>query len=99
MVQRGSSLAGGFLRRHVGRVHSNLGVAAPEPLHTAAGVDKDPADTSVALSTDVELNSFVIEFFDSSQLGDARDGTGVDPFSISAESVIVTQIQKFSEHG
>lgn len=57
----------------------------------AAGIDQDPRVTFVALAPDVVLGSFDIQFSDSSQLGDALDGTGVDPFSISAESVSVTQ--------
>ncbi len=57
----------------------------------ATGVDLDPALTSVALAPSVILRQFEIEFLDTSQLGDARDGTGVDAITVNADSVTVTQ--------
>ena len=54
------------------------------------GVDKNSAETQVALEGEV-LSNFTIQFVDSFRVGDPRDGTGIDPASISADSVVVTQ--------
>ena len=55
----------------------------------ALGLDQDPASSVVALSPLANLELFEIEFQDTSQLGGAFDGTGVDPASL--DNVVVLQ--------
>jgi len=57
----------------------------------AEGIDENPAETIVSLDPENTLESFEIQFFDSSQLGDTQDGTGLDPVSITGDSVTITR--------
>lgn len=63
------------------------------------GLDLDPASTSVALSALVGLNNFELAFQDSSQLGGTLDGTGVDPFSVAGDAVLVFQDDELLANG
>ena len=55
------------------------------------GIDKNPATTVVSLDPENVVDSFDIVFPDSSQIGGAADGTGLDPFSITENSLAVTR--------
>ena len=57
----------------------------------AVGVDQNATDTVVSLNPENIPNSFEIRFDDSSQAGDALDGTGIDPNTLNGSTVLLTQ--------
>ena len=57
----------------------------------ALGIDQNPANTVVTLDPENRLSQFEIQFTDTTQRGGVQDGTGLDPFSVTSESVVVTR--------
>jgi hypothetical protein len=64
----------------------------------AEGIDKNPTVTNVDLEG-VVLSNFTVQFLDSFVIGDPREGTGVDPNSISPEVVLLRQDGRLLEAG
>jgi hypothetical protein len=56
----------------------------------AEGVDKNPLPTVIELEGGV-LSNFTIQFVDTFRVGDPREGTGVDPSTVTPDRVIVTE--------